>query len=936
MDPQLLVNNHHNHHLSNKIMVFRPTLEEMKDFSKYIEYMESQGAHLAGLAKIIPPPEWIPRKSGYENINVTIKCPIEQVVTGSQGVYQQYNIQRRSMNFRDFAKMANSPRYCTPEFFDYDDLERKYWKNTTYNPAIYGADVPGTLTDPDCKEFNINNLDTILDLISNSYGVKIMGVNTAYLYFGMWKSSFAWHTEDMDLYSINYLHFGAPKSWYCVPPSHGKKIERMANELFKDQYNECPAFLRHKMTVISPHILRKYSIPFNKITQEQGEFMITFPYSYHAGYNHGLNCAESTNFALPRWIEFGKRATVCRCRNDTVKINMDVFVKLFQPDRYQLWLDGKDIGPDPKDPSNVCAAPSPFELEMENRNKPKRQPYKRQLVASANGSIELECLDDEETNQCEEDKNHNSPDYCYENENGFYEKPYKPKHKRLKLNGPTNNENNLSYENNQMNLLSNNAVNSNNIDTKVDKDNRCDNQQNGTNIDHNDDDKSMFISNKQNQNRFKLLTYSTEYFDSKEPVKSLKELSQRNIQYIENPDAFNDEIKLNYYTSLIEPFCSICTIFRMFEIHRDLTKLSLNLKLPNCSQVLIPKSLIQMKSKEPTTNHNLITNNNNRINNRSSLLICIKCKLCVHSCCYGVNDETINDSEWKCDRCLAENYEAACCLCPMRGGALKSTTCNQWVHLTCALVIPNIKIENETTMQPIDISNIQAFLESNRAICCFCQQRSNNGYMVNYIIGCCVRCNNGMCSEYFHVTCAYREGVAFELNDNQSSIRMTCKKCQMVRQNRIEKDMSSVKSINNNIFPSLKLNNSNEIDLDMMVVAKFDNHCYSYAKVIDKYEELFHHVQFVDNTMVNTIRSNDILNRDCEKDRPVIGDPVEVIWNKEQLHGKYVGCHIQPMFNVVFENDIQVAVNREDVYLLTDELPKRIQLKFIENIQNYD
>lgn len=37
--------------------------------------------------------------------------------------------------------------------------------------------------------------------------------------------------------------------------------------------------------------------------------MITFPYAYHAGYNHGFNCAESTNFALPRWIEFGKRAT---------------------------------------------------------------------------------------------------------------------------------------------------------------------------------------------------------------------------------------------------------------------------------------------------------------------------------------------------------------------------------------------------------------------------------------------------------------------------------------------------------------------------------------------------------------------------------------------------------------------------------------------------
>lgn len=107
-------------------------------------------------------------------------------------------------------------RYKPPEAKDYNELERKYWKNVTFNQPLYGADIPGTLMAPSVKEWNINHLNTILDTVMDC-GVCIPGVNTAYLYFGMWKTSFAWHTEDMDLYSINYLHFGAPKSWYlCI------------------------------------------------------------------------------------------------------------------------------------------------------------------------------------------------------------------------------------------------------------------------------------------------------------------------------------------------------------------------------------------------------------------------------------------------------------------------------------------------------------------------------------------------------------------------------------------------------------------------------------------------------------------------------------------------------------------------------------------------
>lgn len=37
---------------SKGIMTFYPTMEEFKNFSRYIAYIESQGAHKAGLAKV--------------------------------------------------------------------------------------------------------------------------------------------------------------------------------------------------------------------------------------------------------------------------------------------------------------------------------------------------------------------------------------------------------------------------------------------------------------------------------------------------------------------------------------------------------------------------------------------------------------------------------------------------------------------------------------------------------------------------------------------------------------------------------------------------------------------------------------------------------------------------------------------------------------------
>ncbi|XP_077055925.1 lysine-specific demethylase 4A isoform X2 [Siphateles boraxobius] len=328
-----------------RIMTFHPTKEEFKEFNRYIAYMESQGAHRAGMAKVVPPKDWKPRGT-YDDIDdLLIPAPIQQVVTGQSGLFTQYNIQKKPMTVREFRKTANTDKFCNPIYADFDELERKYWKNLTFNPPLYGADVSGTLYDPDVTEWNIGRLNTILDTVESESGITIKGVNTPYLYFGMWKSTFAWHTEDMDLYSINYLHFGEPKTWYVVPPEQGKRLERLAKGFFPGSAQSCEAFLRHKMTLISPSILRKYGIPFEKVTQEAGQFIVTFPFGYHAGFNHGFNCAESTNFASQRWIDYGKLATLCSCRKDMVKISMDLFVRKFQPERYKLWKAGKDNAP---------------------------------------------------------------------------------------------------------------------------------------------------------------------------------------------------------------------------------------------------------------------------------------------------------------------------------------------------------------------------------------------------------------------------------------------------------------------------------------------------------------------------------------------------------------------------------------------------------------
>lgn len=121
--------------------------------------------------------------------------------------------------FKDFDYRLNNLDEFTPERCQ--ELEVAYWKSLTFAPPMYGADMPGSLFDDRTTSWNVAKLENLLDVL----GTKVPGVNTAYLYLGMWKATFAWHLEDVDLYSINYIHFGAPKQWYSISQEDARRFE---------------------------------------------------------------------------------------------------------------------------------------------------------------------------------------------------------------------------------------------------------------------------------------------------------------------------------------------------------------------------------------------------------------------------------------------------------------------------------------------------------------------------------------------------------------------------------------------------------------------------------------------------------------------------------------------------------------------------------------
>jgi jumonji domain-containing protein 2 len=156
---------------------------------------------------------------------------------------------------------------------------------------------------------------------------KLSGINKPYLYIGGFGTMFAWHCEDLDLASINFMHSGAAKFWYFVPARDQKKLELYMKSKYPQAFVECPQYFRHKTIVVNPYLVKQYnpSIHLTKLQQNPGEFIIIFDSVYHHGFNLGFNMAEAVNFATPGWLPRFPRFNFCRCHKDNVRINPQYF-----------------------------------------------------------------------------------------------------------------------------------------------------------------------------------------------------------------------------------------------------------------------------------------------------------------------------------------------------------------------------------------------------------------------------------------------------------------------------------------------------------------------------------------------------------------------------------------------------------------------------------
>ncbi|XP_041724646.2 lysine-specific demethylase 5A isoform X2 [Coregonus clupeaformis] len=275
---------------------------------------------------LIPPLQDVPKGDWRCPKCVAEECSKPREAFGFEQAVREYTLQ----SFGEMADHFKSDYFNMPVHMVPTELvEKEFWRlvSSIEEDVIveYGADISSKEVGSgfpirdgkrrllgDEEEYansgwNLNNMPVLEQSVLTHINVDISGMKVPWLYVGMCFSSFCWHIEDHWSYSINFLHWGEPKTWYGVPAHAAEQLESVMKKLAPELFDSQPDLLHQLVTIMNPNVLMEHGVPVFRTNQCAGEFVVTFPRAYHSGFNQGYNFAEAVNFCTADWLPMGRQ-----------------------------------------------------------------------------------------------------------------------------------------------------------------------------------------------------------------------------------------------------------------------------------------------------------------------------------------------------------------------------------------------------------------------------------------------------------------------------------------------------------------------------------------------------------------------------------------------------------------------------------------------------
>lgn len=131
-----------------------------------------------------------------------------------------------------------------------------YWNSHNVDrPQRYAFEWDESLFNDEIKKLNLRHLWNPIDQLYLTNAMS-QGVNRSMILVSGPDTVFPWHNEDLDLASINYMHWGATKIWVFV---HHNSTDRFREALIRDfsstESVKCNNPVKHKKKTIKSNIL---------------------------------------------------------------------------------------------------------------------------------------------------------------------------------------------------------------------------------------------------------------------------------------------------------------------------------------------------------------------------------------------------------------------------------------------------------------------------------------------------------------------------------------------------------------------------------------------------------------------------------------------------------------------------------------------------------